>query len=74
MKKNGMLIALMEEYQRAAKDYKEVLATIPEALFQRIIDKETKDADCKSIQTITFHLIRSGYTYANYINTIHTRE
>lgn len=69
-----MLIALMDEYQRAAKDYKKVLTTISEALLKKTIAKETKDVDCKSIQTITLHIIQSGYTYTNYINTLHNSE
>jgi uncharacterized damage-inducible protein DinB len=31
------------------------------------MDIKTEDEDCRSIQTITRHVIRSGYGYANYI-------
>jgi len=74
MKKNAMLSALMEEYKRSAKDLKQILDDLPQALFEKITDTKTKDSDCKSIQTITFHIIQSGYTYANYIHTINKGE
>jgi uncharacterized damage-inducible protein DinB len=74
MKKNGMLIALMDEYRKAAIEYKQILTDISQVLFIKITDDKTKDKDCKSIQNITFHIIQSGYTYSNYINTVNKRE
>lgn len=74
MKKNGMLIALIEEYERALMDYKLILNSISEEEFTIVRDYETEDKDCMSIQTVTFHVIQSGYTYANYIQSISTKE
>ncbi len=74
MKKNGMIIALLDEYIRVFKDYKEVLSTISDSLFEKILDSETKDEDCKSVKNITFHVVQSGYTYINYVNTITNKE
>lgn len=68
--KNRMLLALMDEYQRAAKEYLAVLKTLSLEEFQEIKDPETKDKDCRSIQTITQHVVRSGYAYANYIRAL----
>lgn len=70
MKRNAMIIALLDEYKRAFKDYKKVLSTISDSLFEKIMDPETKDKDCKSVKSITFHIVQSGYTYINYVNTI----
>ena len=70
MQKNGMLLALVEEYKRAAKDYIEILKYISDKEFLEIRDHKSKDPDCKSIQTVTFHIVQSGYTYANYIQSI----
>ncbi|WP_420553138.1 DinB family protein [Tenacibaculum aiptasiae] len=70
MQKNGMLLALVEEYKRAAKDYIEILKYISDKEFLEIRDYKSKDPDCKSIQTVTFHIVQSGYTYANYIQSI----
>ena len=69
-----MLLALMEEYQRSTIELKQILSKIPQALFEKIVDKNTKDPDCISIQSITIHIVRSGYTYSNYINSMSNRE
>jgi uncharacterized damage-inducible protein DinB len=70
MIENGMVKALMEEYHRSTIDLKEVLCKIPDFDFQKIRDHKTEDPDCKSIQTVVTHIVGSGYTYINYINTI----
>ncbi len=69
-----MLLALIEEYRRSVIDLKKILNNLSQTSFERINDKETSDPDCQSIQTITFHIIQSGYTYSNYINTISKRD
>lgn len=65
-----MLTALMEEYKRVLLDYKVVLKTISDSEYIIVRDKITLDEDCKSIQTVTFHVVQSGYTYANYIQSV----
>jgi len=65
--RNGALGALMDEYERAIEELKNLLQTIDTATFTRILDAQTKDNDCRSVQTITNHVVRSGYGYANYI-------
>ena len=56
---------MMDEYERAAETLKSVIEHIPEEDFDRILDTETKDDDCRSIQTIITHVVRSGYGYAD---------
>ncbi|MCJ8292337.1 MAG: hypothetical protein HRT58_20500 [Crocinitomicaceae bacterium] len=70
MTENGMVKALMEEYFRSAIDLKEILSTVSDVEFQKVRDEKTEDPECKSIQTIVSHVVGSGYTYINYINTI----
>jgi hypothetical protein len=70
MKKNyrkGAIGALMDEYERAAEELKDLVSDIPEQDFVKIVDTETKDDDCRSVQTIISHVINSGFGYANYI-------
>jgi hypothetical protein len=70
MKKNyrkGGIGAVMDEYERAAEELKNLVGKISETDFVKIIDTETKDDDCRSVQTIVSHVINSGYGYANYI-------
>ncbi|MCU0345023.1 MAG: hypothetical protein MUF28_14515 [Ignavibacterium sp.] len=70
MKKNyrkGAIGALMDEYERAAEELKDLVSNIGETDFVKIVDAKTKDEDCRSVQTIVSHVINSGYGYANYI-------
>lgn len=72
--KNRMILALMGEYRRATKDYLKILDEISIEEFQEIKDVKTTDPDCKSIQTITFHVVQSGYTYTNYIGGLTSKK
>ena len=65
--RNGGIGALMDEYERAAADLKNLVGKISETDFVKIVDTDTKDDDCRSVQTIISHVINSGFGYANYI-------
>jgi uncharacterized damage-inducible protein DinB len=65
--RKGGIGALMDEYERAANEFKNLVEKITEQEFIKIVDPETKDEDCRSVQTIISHVINSGYSYANYI-------
>lgn len=70
MLRKGMLGALMDEYDRASADLVQVLEEVPGDSYIAIQDSDTKDEDCRSIQTVCNHVIRAGYAYASYINSI----
>ncbi len=72
--RKGMLGVLMDEYERASIDLKAILAEMGQNDFEIIRDQVTKDEDCRSIQTITRHVVGSGYTYANYILSVYSEE
>jgi len=57
----------MDEYERAAVELKKKVKNINQDDFIKIVDPETSDPDCRSIQTILNHVVRAGYGYANYI-------
>lgn len=65
--RKGGIGALMDEYERAANEFKNLVGKISESDFVRIFDADTKDDDCRSVQTIVSHVTNSGYGYANYI-------
>jgi hypothetical protein len=65
--RKGGIGAVMDEYERAATDLKNLIGNISETDFVKIVDPETKDDDCRSVQTIVSHVTNSGYGYANYI-------
>jgi uncharacterized damage-inducible protein DinB len=65
--RKGATGALMDEYERASVDLKNLVKQISGSDFDSIIDSDTKDEDCRSVQTIVSHVINSGYGYANYV-------
>ncbi|MEO8210983.1 MAG: DinB family protein [bacterium] len=65
--REGPLGALMDEYERASEELKDVLKIVDQEKYIAITDHETKDPDCVSIQTIMAHVVGAGYGYANYI-------
>ena len=66
-RKNGAIGAILDEYERALQDLKTVLETVTPSQLTAICDEETADEDCRSIQTILTHVVRSGYGYVTYI-------
>ena len=65
--RTGAIGALMDEYERAAIELKNLIEIISESDFEKIIDPDTNDEDCRSVKTIISHVINSGYSYSNYI-------
>lgn len=65
--RKGGIGAVMDEYERAASEFKNLIRKISESDFVKVVDTETKDEDCRSVQTIVSHVTNSGYGYANYI-------
>lgn len=66
---NGAVGALLDEYERALMDLKRVLSTVTQAELVTIVDAETTDEDCHSIQTILTHVVTAGYFYAIEVRT-----
>jgi hypothetical protein len=62
-RENGAKGALLDEYEKAIIELQEVIDGISPDELVRIVDHETKDPDCRSIQTILSHVIRAGYNY-----------
>lgn len=65
--RSGPVGALMDEYERAIEELNSLLQSIDGPKFREVIDPETADPDCRSIQTIMNHVVRAGYGYANSI-------
>jgi uncharacterized damage-inducible protein DinB len=65
--RRGAIGALMDEYERAASELTRLVEQIPDDDFARVVDSQTKDEDCRSVQTIMSHVVRAGYGYADYI-------
>ncbi len=63
----GVVGALLDEYERALDDLKAVISNIRPAKLVTIVDNKTQDENCRSIQSILAHIVRSGYGYAIYV-------
>ena len=63
----GGLGAILDEYKKASEEFINIIQQISQKDFVKIVDHKTADEDCRSVQTICRHVIRSGYGYANYV-------
>jgi uncharacterized damage-inducible protein DinB len=62
-RKNGAIGALLDEYEKTLDELKSVIRNLSKYELVTVVDSETNDPDCKSIQTILTHVVRSGYNY-----------
>ncbi|MDR7673172.1 hypothetical protein, partial [Riemerella anatipestifer] len=60
---NGAIGALLDEYEKSLNELIGTISAISEKELVEIVDFETDDEDCKSIQNILTHVVQSGYTY-----------
>jgi len=65
--RKGAIGALMDEYERAALELKQIVESISDNTYEQIRDEQTQDENCRSIQTILSHVVSSGYSYADYL-------
>lgn len=61
---NGAIGALLDEYEKALLELNALITDITPTELINIVDSETKDEDCRSIQTILSHVVRAGHNYA----------
>jgi uncharacterized damage-inducible protein DinB len=66
----GAIGALLDEYERAISDLKNTIAEISDHKLTVIMDSQTTDESCRSIQTILSHVVHSGYGYATNIHNL----
>ncbi|WP_316633000.1 DinB family protein [uncultured Flavobacterium sp.] len=64
MNRQGAVGALLDIYEQAISDLKNIIKDIPDNVLTNIIDEKTTNEDCKSIQKILSHVVSSGYSYA----------
>ena len=65
--KQNAVYALLAEYKKAIIELQNVIEDVSQSELITIVDPLTDNPDCKSIQTILAHVVRSGYSYAVYI-------
>ena len=62
----GAIGALTDEYDKALSELKALLGKISDEQFNAIADNSVKD-DFQSARNIVTHVVKAGYSYANYI-------
>ncbi len=60
---NGAVGAILDEYEKSIDELIKITQGISHEELIYIVDSQTEDEDCKSIQTILTHIISSGYNY-----------
>ena len=60
---NGATGAILDEYERAINELKTVIKSLTPSEIETIVDHETPDKSCESIQSILTHVIKAGYHY-----------
>ena len=60
---NGAIGALLDEYEKAIQELQEAIDLFSAEELKQMVDKNTEDQDCVSIQSVLSHVIRAGYNY-----------
>lgn len=70
MYRQGAAGALLDIYEQGISDLKKIIEDIPDNALTIIIDTQTTDENCRSIQSILSHVVHSGFGYALYIQNL----
>jgi len=62
----GAIGAMTDEYEKALNELKLLLQSLSDETFTEIKNNSVEE-DFQSARNITLHVVRSGYSYANYI-------
>lgn len=59
--------ALLAEYRKAIDELIAVIRPLDAARLTKVADPYSKDPDCRSVQSVLTHVVRSGYGYTVYM-------
>jgi hypothetical protein len=68
--RQGAVGALLDVYEQAISAFKKTIEDIPDNSLTTIVDPQTTDENCKSIQAILSHVVSSGFGYATSIHNL----
>src|SRR6476620_9560110 len=66
--------AILSEYEKAIAELIRVIEPITNDTLTAIVDANTTNPECKSIQAILTHVVSSGYSYCIYIQQLKNKE
>ena len=66
--RTGWRGALIDEFERALNEYESMLYKFNPDAYSKILDEETEDEECRSLQSMTRHVTRAvaGHLYSIY--------
>jgi uncharacterized damage-inducible protein DinB len=67
IKPQNAVASLLAEYRKIIVELQSVIEGISDADLAFVVDNETQNPDCRSIQTVLTHIVSSGYSYCVYI-------
>jgi hypothetical protein len=70
MYRQGAVGALLDLYEQVISDLKKAIEDIPDEALTVIIDPQTTNEDCRSVQTILSHVVYAGFGYATSIQNL----
>lgn len=70
--RTGTIGALLHEYEKAIRELQQVITVINPASLLSVVDPNTANPDCRSIQSILTHVVKAGYSYSVYIENLGT--
>lgn len=70
MNRTGAIGALLDIYEKAIEEFKEVIKDIPADHLTVVVDAETLDESCRSLQSILSHVVHAGFGYATFIKNL----
>ena len=59
--RKGSIGAILDELELAIKDLKKTIKNVSDEDLKKIVDPDTKDANCRSIQAVLSHVVICGY-------------
>jgi uncharacterized damage-inducible protein DinB len=62
--REGAIGALLDEYEKAVVELQSIISDIPDSSLLKIIDNDTTDENCRSLQSILSHVVYAGFGYA----------
>ncbi len=62
--RHGAVGALLDEYERAIEELQRVIADLSDRELTVVVDTDTTDVNCRSVQAILSHVVSAGYAYA----------
>ena len=65
--RTGAIGALLDEYEKALHELMNAIDLFSDKELAVIVDSNTRDENCISVQTVLAHVVRSGFAYAMFI-------